>query len=83
MANRLYPTNKNDQHANMRQVNAVLAVGHVGCELKDFEGVTSSVLTILQQRFHHPPSPLDANIVDQFASILLTGKVQANLLICI
>ena len=73
MATNLYPTD--DQHTAMRQLNAVLAIGHIGCHLKDYEEITHNALTILQQRFYHPPSSLDSNIIEQFASILLTGAV--------
>ena len=75
MANRLYPTDKGDQHTSMRQMNAVISIGHIACALKDMSVVTESALTILQQRFIHPPSQLDNNIIEQFSSILLTGVV--------
>ena len=71
MANKLYPTDKEDQHTSLRQINAVLAIGHIACALKE----TESALTILQQRFCHPPSKLDNNIIEQFSSILLTSEV--------
>ena len=75
MANKLYATDTGDEHSTMRQTNAVHAIGHIACELKDFDEITNSALTILQQRFHHPASQLDERIIEQFANILLTGVV--------
>lgn len=73
MSIHLYPRGNDDQHTSLRQMNAVLAIGHIACALKEIANVTESGLTILQQRFHHPPSQLDVNIIEQFAPILLTG----------
>lgn len=75
MANSLYPTTSGDQFQTLRQANAVHAISHVACSLKEFDNVTESALTILLQRFHHPPSPLDTIIVDVLTDILLTGVV--------
>lgn len=76
MSIHLYPRGNDDQHTSLRQMNAVLAIGHIACALKEIANVTESGLTILQQRFHHPPSQLDVNIIEQFAPILLTGVVR-------
>ena len=75
MANRLYNKGMDDQYSDLRQMNAVAAIGYIGCNLEDITEVARSALTILQQRFNHPPSKLDNNIIEQFANILLTGKV--------
>ena len=71
----MYQTTSTDQYDELRQKNSVHAIGHVACSLKDVEDVTESALTILQQRFHHPPSPIDSIIVKEFSEILLTGVV--------
>ena len=81
MANILYQTSNADQYHDLRQKNSVRAIGHVACALKDIGDVTHSALTILQQRFHHPPSLLDGIIAAEFAQILLTGVVSLKYII--
>ena len=76
MANKLYHNEEGDQLSMLRQTNAVITLGHIVEEMNDIAGVPENVLTILQQRFCHPPSSLDSKIVDQFASILLTEAVR-------
>ncbi len=75
VANRLYSADEDYKLAGVRRKNCVLTLGHIAVNMMELEGVTASVLSILQQRFCRPPSHLDSNIIDQFAGILMTGHV--------
>ena len=81
IANRLYSHEMGETSADLRQINCVISLGYVAIEMSHVEGVLESVLSILQQKFCRPPSQLDAKIIDQFASLLLTGHVSSLLLV--
>ena len=83
VANRLYSHEKGETSQDLRQINCVVSLGYVAIEMNHVDGVLESVLSILQQKFCRPPSQLDAKIIDQFASLLLTGSVSALFLVAI
>ena len=75
VANRLYSANVDAKFSELTQINCILSLGYVAEQMADVKGVVESVLTILQQRFCHPPSQLDTKIIEQFAALLMTGQV--------
>ena len=75
VANRLYSNEKGEATPNLRQFNCIVSLGYIAIEMSHIEGVLESVLSILQQKFCRPPSQLDAKIIDQLSSLLLTGHV--------
>ena len=77
VSNRLYSHEKEETLPDLRQINCIVSLGYVAIEMSHVDGVLESVLSILQQKFCRPPSQLDAKIIDQFASLLLTGHVSA------
>eukprot|EP00794_Sanderia_malayensis_P007730 gene7730-8569_t len=74
VANRLYTTDENDNLSDLRHLNCVLSLGYVAVKMADIEGISESVLSILQQKFCRPPSHLDLKIIEQFTAILMTGN---------
>ena len=75
VANRLYISESSDGNSILISTNAILTLGHVAFMLHAVPKTTESVLTILQQRFCHPPSSLDPLIVEQLGYLVLTGLV--------
>ena len=76
VSNRLYIAEKSDEDTSkLVSTNAILTLGHVAFMLHSVPKTTDSVLTILHQKFCHPPSSLDPLIVEQFGYLLLTGSV--------
>ena len=75
VANRLYISESSDSNSTLISTSAIIILGHVAFTLHDVPKTTESVLTILQQRFCHPPSSLDPLIVEQLGNLILTGSV--------
>lgn len=75
VANRLYISESSDSNSTLISTSAIIILGHVAFTLHDVPETTESVLTILHQRFCHPPSSLDALIVEQLGNLILTGSV--------
>ncbi|KAK2556707.1 Phosphatidylinositol 4-kinase alpha [Acropora cervicornis] len=76
VANRLYISESSDSNSTLISTSAIIILGHVAFTLHDVPKTTESVLTILQQRFCHPPSSLDPLIVEQLGNLILTGSEQ-------
>ena len=78
VANRLYISESSDGNSTLISTSAILTLGYVAHILHSVPKTTESVLTILQQRFCHPPSSLDPLIVEQLGYLILTGSVKLN-----
>ncbi len=76
VANRLYISESSDGNSTLISTSAILTLGYVAFMLHSVPKTTESVLTILQQRFCHPPSSLDPLIVEQLGYLILTGSVK-------
>lgn len=81
VANRLYSNEEGESMPNLRQINCVISLGYIAIEMSHVEGVLETVLSNLQQKFCRPPSQLDVKIIDQFASLVLTGHVSKVLVL--
>ena len=76
VANRLYISESSDGNSTLISTSAILTLGYVAFMLHSVPKTTESVLTILQQRFCHPPSALDPLIVEQLGYLILNGSVR-------
>ncbi|XP_020624721.1 phosphatidylinositol 4-kinase alpha-like [Orbicella faveolata] len=76
VANRLYISESSDGNSTLISTSAILTLGYVAFMLHSVPKTTESVLAILQQRFCHPPSPLDPLIVEQLGYLILNGSEQ-------
>lgn len=79
VANRLYISESSDGNSTLISTSAILTLGYVAFMLHAVPKTTESVLTILQQRFCHPPSALDPLIVEQLGYLILNGSVRLTL----
>ena len=79
VANRLYISESSDGNSTLISTSAILTLGYVAFMLHAVPKATESVLTILQQRFCHPPSALDPLIVEQLGYLILNGSVRLTL----